>query len=278
MFAPGEGVADVQRRRHRNHNFAARHRHDPVGHLGRADGQAGPFPGTFSAGLSEASTTISTRPWRYSGKLRAGAAGTEEDPVDTRDRRVPVGADAAGGEGVHRLPVLQLSQMHVVGGFEDPTEHRLALGHVVADAHGRGDVPVLEGRAGLGVDLNPIRRHDPDDARADGVDRSGVGGRDVDPLVVGERTGARHEAVNRGRAVEHRARIGEVPANRVLAVERLDGPAVGVRPLGAGPSRRRRRGRCGGECRPACQRAAGHGNDERDDRGAAAPGAASLNM
>ncbi len=87
----------------------------------------------------------------------------------------------------------------------------------VAAVHARPDVPVLHDPAAGAADAHGAAADDRP-SRRDGVDPGVVGRGDVDAEVEGP--GLLPRAV---------ARVVEVPADRVLPVERLQRPAVGVR-------------------------------------------------
>ena len=92
--------------------------------------------------------------------------------------------------------------------------------------HLQNEVPVLSGEPVAGGDLDGLGVDDRDGPGADGVYRRSVRRCDVDAEVEAEGAGAGHQSARAGGAVERHARIAEVAADRMRAVERLDGPAI----------------------------------------------------
>ena len=103
---------------------------------------------------------------------------------------------------------------------------------------------------------------------SDGVDGGAAGGGDVDALVEREAAVRVHEGVHGRRPVKLHARVAEVRANQMLAVERLDGVAVGLSGDGLGGQRAGRLGDAGagGERTRECER---DGGCDRDGGGEA---------
>src|SRR5215211_5885072 len=127
------------------------------------------------------------------------------------------------------LTILELTEMDMVRGLGDVTDHRLVRDDVLPGVDSGNNMPVLgcEPVVRRNVDVHLGRgANDSCSAGAHCVHGCAVWRADVDPEVVAERACATHEVAERGPAAEDRARVAEVPPDRVRAIEGFDRPAV----------------------------------------------------
>ena len=139
-----------------------------------------------------------------------------------------IGSEPAGDERIDYVAAFVLGQVHMVGDSRDVAEKGLPSRDVLAVPDERADVPVLEGAAPVRRHADPLRRDVRDGPVDDRVDGGAAGSGDVNALVEREAAVPREERVRRRRPVKLHARIAEVRAHEVLAVERLDGIAVAL--------------------------------------------------
>ena len=136
------------------------------------------------------------------------------------------GASRPGATRVDRVHVLELGQVDVHLRLPNGSDHGLASGDSLPDAHVRLEVPVLEGAPVAAVDADPLVRDPHDRAVRHRIDARAVRSGDVDALVERETACAAEERLTGRWAVEDRPRVAEASADCMRPVERLDGPAV----------------------------------------------------
>src|SRR5439155_24852708 len=97
---------------------------------------------------------------------------------------------------------------------------------VLTVAHEHVNVPVLKCAPVVRAYADPLMGDDRHGAVGDGIDGCAWRTGDVDALVEREAAASVHERVERRAPVELHARVAQVRANEVLAVEGLDRVAV----------------------------------------------------
>ena len=161
----------------------------------------------------------------------AAARVAKDEVANPRTCGVDVRRDPAPLERVQRATVRDLREVDVLGPGRDVAEHRLLPPYPLPVVHRELQVEVLEGRVAPRRDRHrrPVQQpRPPGRDRVDGRPRARV---DVDPVVEPERAGP-FESVLAEREQEGHPRVAEVPADRMLAVERLQRPRVGLRAAG----------------------------------------------
>src|SRR5690242_4327653 len=140
----------------------------------------------------------------------------------------------------------------------DVAEDGLPGGYLLAVAHERMNVPVLERAPVARADADPLARDDRHSPVDHGVDGRSVRSGDVDALMEREAALPMQEGTEGRRPVELHAGITEVGADRMLFVEGLDRIAEALARDGL---------RSGGPGRPCELRAGIHRAGERERRG-----------
>ena len=153
----------------------------------------------------------------------------DERVANRRPRVVGVRRQVSLLQRVDRLRSVDLRQVHVTERRLHISDHRVLCDDLLALAHDRDDVEVLEDALVplvlAGVDVERRRAEVVRDSADDRVDRRSVRRGDVDSLMEREEAGP-VEATCEHAVLVDGPRVAEVPADRMLLVERSKRPAV----------------------------------------------------